>query len=315
MKSDNVIKNSFFSSFCILLFIFFFRLLKKFIISLLETLFFIWFGSFFDCSALPKKKERLVLALPIQEDGNHRLGFPTKKEWDAPFRTMSLGEALFQLPSPRGMVWVLVRNSSQAWAELSKDWLPIKISHCTLSIYLSLKTSPISIKKRKIQATTSPSDPDVNRRFLGESFFLCWLHLASLESKPFFSTLSSLKILIVTADRESLLFDRPSRKTDTFPKATPLPPTSDIPSSLQRSDSIDYSHSTWTILVTTDGIPSFLFSKAIGRYRFRTKRQSRVQAKEKDCHLKHTIDRVRKGQAEGALIKSSLSTLSLLGPS
>lgn len=34
-----------------------------------------------------------------------------------------------------------------------------------------------------------------------------------------------------------------------------------------------------------------------------------------ESHLRHTIDRVRKGQAEGALIKSSLSTLSLLGPS
>ena len=31
--------------------------------------------------------------------------------------------------------------------------------------------------------------------------------------------------------------------------------------------------------------------------------------------IKHTIDRVRKGQAEGALIKSSLSTLSFLVPS
>ena len=30
--------------------------------------------------------------------------FQPRKTWDAPFRTMSLGEALFQLPSPRGMV-------------------------------------------------------------------------------------------------------------------------------------------------------------------------------------------------------------------
>lgn len=45
------------------------------------------------------------------------------------------------------------------------------------------------------------------------------------------------------------------------------------------------------------------------------KKAIRVQAKEKDCHLRHTIDRVRKGLGEGALIKSSLSTLSFLGPS
>ena len=41
----------------------------------------ILFGSFFDCSAPPKKKERLVLALPIQEDGNRRLVQPRKK-WE-----------------------------------------------------------------------------------------------------------------------------------------------------------------------------------------------------------------------------------------
>lgn len=40
----------------------------------------ICFASFFDSSAPPpKKKERLILSLPIQEDGNHRLGWSNQE--------------------------------------------------------------------------------------------------------------------------------------------------------------------------------------------------------------------------------------------
>ncbi|TXG46219.1 hypothetical protein EZV62_028286 [Acer yangbiense] len=52
-------------------------------------------------------------------------------------------------------------------------------------------------------------------------------------------TTSNYIPLFLTADRESLLFDRPSRKTDTFPKATPLPPTSDIPVGVKESGLIE----------------------------------------------------------------------------
>ena len=58
----------------------------------------IWFGSFFDCSAPPKKKERLVLALLIQKDGNHRLGLSNQEKngslWAFGMQSMIFDEAL-----------------------------------------------------------------------------------------------------------------------------------------------------------------------------------------------------------------------------
>jgi hypothetical protein len=89
-------------------------------------------------------------------------------------------------------------NNEKVLKNISRDWegasqLLTLITGIEIYIY-NIHSKHLS--QSSLTMNSKAAFPlDVNRRFLGESFFfLCSLHLA--ESKPFFSTLSSLKIFI-----------------------------------------------------------------------------------------------------------------------
>ena len=114
----------------------------------------ILFGSFFDCSAPPQKKGRLVLALPMKEDENGRLGFSNQERHGMhPFEPCLSGKRSFS--------YLLLEVWFESWCgtPLEKsEWIP-------LFIYDNLGDALSSFPIHEGNC-----------------------HSSSLESKPFFST-------------------------------------------------------------------------------------------------------------------------------
>jgi len=112
----------------------------------------IWFGSFFDCSAPPQKKGRLVLALPMKEDENGRLGFSNQERHGMhPFEPCLSGKRSFS--------YLLLEVWFESWCGTPLE----KSEWITLFIYDNLGDALSSFPIHEGNC-----------------------HSSSLESKPFF---------------------------------------------------------------------------------------------------------------------------------